>query len=226
MAFSSAAACNKQALKHAARLLTCAQDTRVIDFRTDPAGQLFGPSPRPQAVLGIRLDDAVPLVHDVYTDVTVDAGLSMTMTVLYSLRYQTVVSPVPGGKTPPGPYEGSPFLVEVRRMAIDPANHSALVPDPSVDPAYYLLPYTAYTVDPLLTLPGQFAADGQLPLGPYDAVGRAVHLRFSLVLFHDTGDWNSSAPTSGGWVVPIAVAPFATIDTELPIAVSFDVRFG
>jgi hypothetical protein len=226
MAFSSASACNKQAQKQAARLLTCAQGTRVTDFRTDPAGQLFGPSPDVQAVLGIRLDDVVPLVRDVYTDVTVDPGLSMTMMVVYTLRYQTVVSPVPGGKAPPGPYEGSPFLVEVRRMAIDPTDHSSLVPDPEFDPAYYLLPYTAYTVDPLATLPGQFAADGQLPLGPYTAAARAVHLRFSVVLFHDATDWNSSAPTSGGWVVPIAVAPFATIDTELPIAVSFDVRFG
>jgi hypothetical protein len=124
----------------------------------------------------------------------------------WSIAYETVGRPA--GKRGPTYAEASPFLLQQERFALDPDGReveTAVV-------AVHALPRTSYLADNgdddgppgpagpagLAAGPARLTSRGTLTL----ALDPEYHQRVRLLWTLRPGDWNTEAPSAGGWRLP------------------------
>lgn len=239
-------ACTRMVLKQSNELLAAAYQSHVVNFIAGAAQTLgvaeLDANP-PTYVTGINPADETPTEKDIKHVFDVDIGYTATVMVDYSVGYTTVAAFSSATEDAPGPWEGSPFMLEILDWIVDEAATAAnngvpvyvvrpsTIADPN--PTFKLLPQSG--VHNVNATPLQLVANGRIELGPYTPAADATYAirkSVSLVWVYNTGDWNQANPASaadlGGYTIPIVANPFPTTLVTAPTnsRISFDTRYG
>lgn len=243
-------ACTRQVTKQSAELLFNAYNSQVENFLANEVQSITvaGTSgDAPTVVTGLNAINVaeVPLVEEpITTAVVVNPGYASSVMVDYNLRYSTVNAFTPNTDILPGPWEASPFMLEIVDHIVDTTvvpqtTPPTRIPRPATatapNPVYYLLPRTSMTVRPTAA---DFVASGrlQLPSGLFTSPltdSYPLKKTISLVWVYNTGDWNQGNTTDlGGYTIPAVVNPFpSTLPPVGQLAptdsrISFEIRQG
>jgi hypothetical protein len=231
-------ACTRQVLKQSGELLAAAYSSHVVNYVAGAAQTLTTASQNlnpPTYVQGINPNDNPAVDKDVKAIVDIDIGHSATVMVDYNIGYSTVRAFTNGVSNAPGPWEGSPFMLEILDWSIDTVATTA-----AGSPVYIVTPSTVAAPNPTFKLlpatgmstTGQFTAHGRVQLGPFTPAADATYAMrksFSLVWVYNTGDWNQGQGIPlDGYTIPALVNPFPTTLTDAPSnsLISFDLRYG
>lgn len=237
-------ACTKSTLKHSEQLQATEYLSHTESWLLDTAIQTNNtpvvPPALPQEVLGISVQNPPDPVAagNVHALVQVDQGYTAEVTIRYDIPYETVNNFTAATMNAPGPWEGSPFMVEILEWEVDATataaandgtltwvQKTATATDPN--PTFRLLPQTSF--HDRGAAPAQLTATGQIVLDNLATDTTAAYPRrrsYRLMWALVATDWNQAAPQAlGGWTIPAFDAAAQPLPTLLPDAIHTFVAF-
>ncbi len=243
-------ACTKTVSKQSNELVVAEYSSKVESYNLDTVAQtltVLDQSP-PQAVTGLSVQNPSDPVAPVEVQhvVQVDEGYSADVTVHYNIPYTTTDNFLVATMSAPGPWEGSPFIIEILEWEVDAtataaatdnqivwAIRTTTVADPN--PRFRLLPNTSFN-HVGGGAPARLFATGSMVLETglapaVDAVSPVRH-SYRLLWAYNTGDWNETNPLLpatdlGGWSIPAYANDLSTILPDMQQSfISFETRYS